>query len=90
MQCRSGSITLKILDDGVGFDPTEDLAGHLGLRSMRERAGRLGGMLEVQSDPEHGTRVLASIPSGSQVRHANMGRKEPGVDNPVSQIQGSL
>jgi hypothetical protein len=38
MQCRSGSITLKILDYGVGFDPTEDFAGHLGLRSMRECA----------------------------------------------------
>jgi signal transduction histidine kinase len=43
MQCRSGSITLKILDYGVGFDPTGDFAGHLGLRSMRERAAAWAG-----------------------------------------------
>ena len=67
MQCRSGSITLKILDDGVGFDPTEDLAGHLGLRSIPERAARLGGTLEVQGDPGHGTRVLASTPPAARL-----------------------
>jgi signal transduction histidine kinase len=33
-------LALDIRDDGVGFDPTGAFPGHLGLRSMRERAAR--------------------------------------------------
>jgi PAS domain S-box-containing protein len=62
MRCSSEHITLDILDDGIGFDARGEFPGHLGLRSMRERAGRLGGTLEVDSAPEEGTRVRASIP----------------------------
>jgi PAS domain S-box-containing protein len=57
-------IVLEVSDNGSGFDPDGSFPGHLGLRSMRERAARLGGSLEVGSSPGHGTRVLASIPSG--------------------------
>ncbi len=45
----SEDIALEISDDGAGFDPYGDFPGHLGLRSMRERALRLGGTLEVDS-----------------------------------------
>jgi signal transduction histidine kinase len=62
MRCSPEHITLDILDDGIGFDARGEFPGHLGLRSMRERAGRLGGTLEVDSAPEEGTRVRASIP----------------------------
>jgi signal transduction histidine kinase len=55
-------ITLGIFDDGVGFDVRKDFPGHLGLKSMRERATRLGGTLEVTSEPEHGVRILARVP----------------------------
>jgi len=55
-------MTLEISDDGVGFDPEGDFPGHLGLRSMRERALRLGGVLEVESSPGGGTRIRARIP----------------------------
>jgi len=62
--CRSGeSIVLEIGDDGVGFDPTVAFPGHLGLRSMVERATRLGGTLEIHSAPGNGTRVRARFPS---------------------------
>jgi signal transduction histidine kinase len=50
------------LDDGVGFDAGGDFPGHLGLRSMRERASRLGGRLTVESSAGGGTRVRALIP----------------------------
>jgi len=62
--CRSGeSIVLEISDDGVGFDPTTAFPGHLGLRSMVERATRLGGTLEIHSAPGNGTRVRARFQS---------------------------
>jgi signal transduction histidine kinase len=35
----------------------------LGLRSMRERASRLGGALEVDSSSGKGTRLRARIPA---------------------------
>jgi signal transduction histidine kinase len=54
--------TLGISDDGVGFESQNDFPGHLGLKSMRERAMRLGGTLEVTSEPGHGVRILARIP----------------------------
>lgn len=51
LSCDAGGIVLEISDDGAGFDPEEDFSGHLGLKSMRERAARLGGRLRVRSAP---------------------------------------
>jgi signal transduction histidine kinase len=56
------SLTLEIGDDGVGFDPMTAFPGHLGLRSMAERAKRLDGTLTVDSSPGDGTRVYAQFP----------------------------
>lgn len=39
------ALDLEIRDDGLGFDPGGDFPGHLGLRSMRERASGVGGTL---------------------------------------------
>jgi signal transduction histidine kinase len=58
-----GEITLVVTDDGVGFDPSGQFAGHLGLRSMRERAARLDGTLEVASAHGRGTRLTVRIPA---------------------------
>jgi PAS domain S-box-containing protein len=63
LECTPDTITLEISDDGVGFDPEGDFPGHLGLRSMRERAERLGGTLTVKSAPAQGTRIRALIPA---------------------------
>lgn len=57
------SITVEISDEGAGFDPGEDFPGHLGLRSMRERASRLGGTLELETGSGKGTRVRFRIPT---------------------------
>lgn len=60
---RSGDrLVLVIADNGVGFDPQREFPGHLGLRSMRERAERLGGVFVVDSAPDQGTRLQAEIP----------------------------
>jgi PAS domain S-box-containing protein len=63
MECDPAQITLELSDDGVGFDMRDDFPGHLGLRSMRERASRLGGTLEVETAPGRGTRIRARIPA---------------------------
>jgi signal transduction histidine kinase len=60
--CDPDSLTLEVSDDGVGFDAKGEFPGHLGLRSMRERASRLGGTLKVESSAGGGTRIRARIP----------------------------
>jgi signal transduction histidine kinase len=48
---------LWVRDDGVGFDTSGSSSGGLGLESMRRRAERIGGRLEVTSAPGQGTTV---------------------------------
>jgi len=63
---KDSTLTLATADDGKGFntlDLTETEA--LGLSGMRERAGLVGGELEVQSQPEKGTRVKFKVPIDS-------------------------
>ena len=60
--CDEHTLLLEIKDNGVGFDSQGTFPGHLGLRSMRERAMRLGGGFSVKSEPGQGTRIRARIP----------------------------
>ncbi|MGH2986299.1 MAG: GAF domain-containing sensor histidine kinase [Solirubrobacterales bacterium] len=56
---RGEAIELEVADDGIGFDPESPQlrARRLGLTSMEERARRLGGELEIRSQPGRGTTV---------------------------------
>jgi signal transduction histidine kinase len=55
-------VALEIADDGTGFDPDRVReGGGFGLRSMQERATRLGGELTVQSQPGAGTTVRVEV-----------------------------
>jgi signal transduction histidine kinase len=58
----NGVLRLEVKDDGSGFDPSRREEAGQGLRSMGERARRLGGSLAVQSAPEQGTRITVEIP----------------------------
>jgi GAF domain-containing protein len=56
------SVTLEIVDDGIGFDPDAARGqGGLGLAGMEERAARLGGWLMVKSSPGDGTSVKVEV-----------------------------
>jgi signal transduction histidine kinase len=51
-----GLVTLRIEDDGAGFDPDVPTEG-LGLRTMAYRAHIIGATLDIHSEPGAGTRV---------------------------------
>lgn len=60
---HSGAIELAVEDDGRGFDPAADIhARGAGLLGIRERLALLNGHLELNSHPEHGTRLVARVP----------------------------
>ena len=64
----SGSLRLRISDQGAGFDPTSAEASQgLGLLSMEERLRSMGGELFVHSRPGGGTCIEASIPATQNV-----------------------
>ena len=60
LRYHPNELTLKVSDNGVGFqatDPTLPAKGHFGLQGMRERADQIGGTLNVESSPDSGTTV---------------------------------
>ncbi|HWM35893.1 MAG TPA: GAF domain-containing sensor histidine kinase, partial [Streptomyces sp.] len=62
----STGVRLRITDDGRGFDPkaVRKAGRHLGLVSMRDRAGGVGGRLIVDSEPGKGTVIELEVPGG--------------------------
>jgi signal transduction histidine kinase len=68
-------VTLDVRDDGTGFavangdnaaageSADNHASGGFGLIAMRQRVGRLGGELEIESSPGAGTAVSASLPA---------------------------
>jgi signal transduction histidine kinase len=60
VQQTEGSIVLTVRDDGSGFEPAKTRG--LGLIGMEERVKQLGGRLEIQSQPGHGTLLRATLP----------------------------
>lgn len=51
------TVTVRIADDGKGFDQTRTPTGHFGVNIMHDRAQILDGRLEVESAPGVGTIV---------------------------------
>jgi signal transduction histidine kinase len=63
---REDEVRLEVRDYGRGFDPTaasvESGPGErVGLAGMRERVSMLGGTLEIHSQPDVGTSVVATV-----------------------------
>jgi two-component system NarL family sensor kinase len=59
-------IRIEIEDRGRGIAAVTDDDPHFGLRIMRARAESLGGSLDIESTPGHGTRVSAVLPVGGR------------------------
>jgi PAS domain S-box-containing protein len=61
---REHETVLDIRDDGVGFDPQRSAeGGGVGLASIRERAARIGGRLEIESQAGKGTHICVRLPA---------------------------
>jgi PAS domain S-box-containing protein len=62
----NGGCLIRIVDDGVGYNPAEveNRPGHLGLTLMRERAQVAGGWCRIESTPGYGTTVECWVPFG--------------------------
>lgn len=75
---RGGStgeeILAKVVDDGRGLDLDTSWGG-IGLSAMGERAGALGGCLEVESEPGEGTSVTVRVPAETLVGTRSPTRK---------------
>jgi len=62
LQVERDGVALEVRDSGRGFDAQSAFPGHLGLRSMRERAEAVGATFEVKSAPDSGTVIRVRVP----------------------------
>jgi len=61
-------LTLRLRDDGVGFDTaTSRPGGHFGLVGMAERARMMRAQLDIRSAPGEGTEVRLDVPLAAGV-----------------------
>ena len=54
---ESGRATMRIMDDGRGFDIQKQQGHHYGLKMIQERAETIGAELLIDSQPGHGTQL---------------------------------
>ena len=90
---RPGEMVLVVRDRGKGFHPGQNEiwgssgpGSGIGLTSVRERVGRLGGRMEISSRPGGGTSIMLRFPRSSatpvvpapaQPGEAGLARPEP-------------
>jgi len=58
---EGAAVLLRIVDDGVGFDPSAASAGR-GLDNLKERAATRHGSLTIDTGEDSGTIISASLP----------------------------
>jgi len=69
-------VALRVKDNGVGFDPAQQLeksSGCFGLIGMRERAREIGAVIHFNSSPQQGTEVIVTVPTADK---SNTGHPE--------------
>lgn len=65
LEYADNDLRMRVRDNGRGIDPQVLQAGrngHWGLAGMRERATRIGGLLNISSSESAGTEIQLSIP----------------------------
>jgi signal transduction histidine kinase/tetratricopeptide (TPR) repeat protein len=58
---EENSITLKITDDGIGFDTTKTTTG-IGLKNLKKRTETLNGTISINSQPGEGAFINVVFP----------------------------
>jgi signal transduction histidine kinase len=61
LESTNDIISLRVSDDGIGFDPIRSAGRGMGLNIMHYRARMIGGILEVQPSSPSGTIVTCTI-----------------------------
>jgi PAS domain S-box-containing protein len=67
LEYRDSDLRVRVRDDGCGIDNQvlqSGRKGHWGLVGMRERAARIGAVLDISSSAAEGTKVQLSVPNG--------------------------
>jgi two-component system sensor histidine kinase UhpB len=66
---HDGWLYMRVIDDGVGFDPKASKPGRrtLGLLGMRERVAALHGEMRLKSQAGQGCQLLVMLPLNSTV-----------------------
>ncbi|MFU2487205.1 CHASE3 domain-containing protein [Thauera sp. WH-1] len=62
LRTEGDELILAVEDDGVGFEPAAREHNRHGLAGMAHRVQMLAGRLEIDSRPQHGTRITARVP----------------------------
>ena len=62
LEASNDIISLRVSDDGIGFDPIRSAGRGMGLNIMHYRARMIGGTLEVQPNSPSGTIVACISP----------------------------
>jgi PAS domain S-box-containing protein len=67
LECEDALLCLTVQDDGRGFDMEDEQhaggrSSGMGLLGMQERIDSLGGWLDIDAKPGHGTRLVANLP----------------------------
>ncbi len=62
LRCEDDRIRLIVRDDGVGFDVNDVPAARVGVRSIQQRTGDMGGSVIFDSGGGRGTTVTIEVP----------------------------
>ncbi|HEV3486569.1 MAG TPA: ATP-binding protein, partial [Vicinamibacterales bacterium] len=68
------ALRLVVTDNGRGFDPAANNGRGFGMVSMRQRAEKIAGRLDVRSEPMGGTTVELQLPLAAGSGHAKLWR----------------
>ena len=55
-------LSLRIVDDGIGFHLPEAIKRGFGISGIIERASLFGGVAKIESKPNQGTKILLDLP----------------------------
>lgn len=69
LELRNGLLQVSIADDGIGFNPTQQMKSGVGLMNMKHRVNLLGGKIIWQKQEPKGTEVSICLPT--QIDHEN-------------------
>ena len=61
LEANDGMVSLRVSDDGIGFDSARSARRGMGLNIMRYRARTIGGTLEIQPNSPSGTVVVCTL-----------------------------